>query len=97
MLIQVIYNDIWGVSVDEKYQVALDKLGKRLKEIRKSKGLTMREVADNCQMDENNYGRFEKGQTNPTIKSLVRICEVLEVELQELFHWLLNRISISKE
>lgn len=67
-----------------KYEGALKQLGDNLRKSRIAKGFTMREVADRCGMEENNYGRFEKAQTNPTFKSLMQICSVLEIELKEL-------------
>lgn len=72
------------MSGSSKYQDSLKLLGESLRKVRKEKGLTQREVAERCNMEENNYGRFEKAQTNPTFKSLIMICEVLEVELKEL-------------
>lgn len=69
---------------EKKYQEALHQLGLKLRQSRKEKGFTQREVADRCGMEENNYGRFEKGQTNPTFKSLMLICSVLEIDLKEL-------------
>ncbi|MDT8411898.1 MAG: helix-turn-helix transcriptional regulator [Vicingaceae bacterium] len=69
---------------EAKYQESLVQLGTNLRRIRKEKGFTMREVAERCGMEENNYGRFEKALTNPTYKSLLQICSVLEVELKDL-------------
>lgn len=67
-----------------KYEKALSKLGNNLRKARLDKGLTMREVADRCGMEENNYGRFEKGQTNPTFKSLFMVCEALDIDVKDL-------------
>ncbi|MCB9188385.1 MAG: helix-turn-helix transcriptional regulator [Flavobacteriales bacterium] len=47
--------------------------------------MTKRAVADKCGMEENNYARYENGETNPTLKSLVKICNALEIELVDLF------------
>lgn len=73
------------MSVEDKYQVLLNKISSELERIRKEKGFTQKHVAFNCEMEEQNYRRIEKGLTNPTLKSLVRICEVLEIELKDLF------------
>tara|TARA_R110001592_G_scaffold53477_1_gene163915 strand:- start:727 stop:954 length:228 start_codon:yes stop_codon:yes gene_type:complete len=69
---------------EEQYQKSLIQLGTNLRKIRQEKGLTMREVAERCGMEENNYGRFEKALTNPTYKSLLQICSVLGIELKDL-------------
>lgn len=36
-------------------------------------------------LSENQIRRIEKGQTNPTIKSLLKIAGVLKVKIQDLF------------
>ena len=69
---------------EEKYKESLIQLGANLRKVRQEKGLTMREVAERCGMEENNYGRFEKALTNPTYKSLLQICSVLGIELKDL-------------
>lgn len=73
------------MSLEDKYQALLEKISSELERIRKEKGFTQKHVAFNCDMEEQNYRRIEKGLTNPTLKSLVRICEVLEIELKDLF------------
>jgi transcriptional regulator with XRE-family HTH domain len=60
-------------------------VGKKIRSTRLEKGLTMRAVADAVGMEENNYSRFEKGRTNPTLKSLFKICQVLEINMKDLF------------
>ena len=42
----------------------LKKFGLRLKELRKSKGLTQKEMADLMDMTDRNYQRFEYGKIN---------------------------------
>ena len=42
----------------------LKKFGQRLKELRKSKGLTQKEMADLMDMTDRNYQRFEYGKIN---------------------------------
>lgn len=60
-------------------------VGKKIRSTRLEKGLTMRAVADAIGMEENNYSRFERGKTNPTLKSLFKICQFLEINMQDLF------------
>ena len=73
------------MSIEEKYQAVLGQVSKQLETARKGKGMTQKDVAFACEMEEQNYRRVEKGLTNPTLKSLVRICSVLEIDLKELF------------
>lgn len=71
--------------VDEKYQEVLNSISQQLQAARKKRGLTQKDVAFACEMEEQNYRRVEKGLTNPTLKSLIRICLVLEIEIKSLF------------
>lgn len=75
----------YDVSAEKKYQEVLNSLGSALKHARNKKGLTQKDVAYACEMEEQNYQRIERGRTNPTLRSLIRISVVLEVELSDLF------------
>lgn len=74
------------MSNNTKYQHQLATLSNNIKLIREKKGMTKRELAERCGMEESNYWRFENPteKLNPTLKILVKICEVLDVELKEL-------------
>ncbi|MDB2385677.1 helix-turn-helix domain-containing protein [Polaribacter sp.] len=61
-------------------------LGKRVQEIRESKGLSQVDLAGKMlgKFDTTNISRIESGRTNPTIFTLFRIAEALEVPLQQI-------------
>ena len=61
-------------------------LGKKIKATRESKGLSGVELAHRCDFDKSNLGRIEKGRTKPTLTTLIKICQVLDVELADIFH-----------
>lgn len=65
----------------EKY---LHFIGTRIIEIRTSKEITQYRLAKNLMMEQSNLARIENGETNPTIKTLLKICEVLDIALEEL-------------
>lgn len=73
------------MSIEEKYQSVLEYAALQIESARKKRGMTQKDVAFACEMEEQNYRRIEKGLTNPTLKSLVRICTVLDVDLKSLF------------
>lgn len=73
------------MSIEEKYQSVLEYAALQLETARKKRGMTQKDVAFACEMEEQNYRRIEKGLTNPTLKSLVRICTVLDIDLKSLF------------
>ena len=63
----------------------LIKLGLRLKELRKSKGLSQEQLAANCGKDQQSIQRMESGKHNPSYIYLIEFCNGLEVSLVELF------------
>jgi transcriptional regulator with XRE-family HTH domain len=64
----------------------LKSVGKRIQEIRINKGLTQVELVGKIEgeIDTTNISRIEAGRTNPTIFTLYRISEALEVKLSDL-------------
>jgi transcriptional regulator with XRE-family HTH domain len=64
---------------------ALIKLGKRIRELRKTKGLSQESFADEVGLDRTYVGGIERGERNLTTLNLVRIALALEVEIGELF------------
>jgi len=64
-----------------------NKLGGNLRKFRLNKGLTQEMLADRAEIQRSQVARIERGVTNPTIKTLVIIAEVLEIELKLLFEF----------
>lgn len=64
----------------------LKNVGKKIQEIRVSKGLTQVDLVGKIQgeIDTTNIFRIESGRTNPTIFTLYRIAIALEIELKDL-------------
>lgn len=67
-----------------KYEEEIGKIAKKIKSIRKSKGLTVQELAYRCEIERSNLSRLEAGKTNMTIKTLCIICNALNVKLSEI-------------
>ncbi|MDN4012001.1 helix-turn-helix transcriptional regulator [Chryseobacterium gambrini] len=64
----------------------LKSVGKKIQEIRNNKGLTQVELVGKIEgeIDTTNISRIEAGRTNPTLFTLYRIAEALEVKLSDL-------------
>ena len=62
-------------------------VGKRIKYLRESKGISQVELVGKMQgeIDPTNISRIESGRTNPTLFTLYRIASALEVPLKDLF------------
>ena len=61
------------------------KFGKRLKEIRKRKGLTQEQLAELVGMETVNISKLELGEHLPKKENLEKLCKALEIEPKELF------------
>ncbi len=65
-------------------EVFLNKLGKQIVSIRKSKGMTQSDLAHACFKERQSIERVENGKTNPTAYYLSEIAEAMDVTLSEL-------------
>ncbi len=65
-------------------EVLLKKLGHRIKSIREKKNISQQMVAAKCNFEKSNMSRIEAGRTNPTVYTLYKISNALEVKLSYL-------------
>lgn len=67
----------------------LQLLGKRIKKLRLEKGLSQVDLIARMQgnIDTTNISRIEAGRTNPTVYSLYRLSEALEISMSELINF----------
>lgn len=70
----------------EKLEI-LKSVGNKIKEIRQSKGLSQLDLVGKMEgnIDVTNISRIEQGRTNPTVYTLFRIADALEVHPKEFF------------
>lgn len=71
---------IVGIMGDE----ILIQLGSRIRQIRLEKNLTQAELAERCECNRNYISMLERGERNPSFKSLVMIAKGLGVNIQKL-------------
>ena len=69
-----------AAAVDDEIAV-----GRRLREIRTARRLTLREVADRAGISESFLSQVERGRTGATIASLQRIAAALDLAVSDLF------------
>ena len=60
-------------------------IGKKLKELRKSFGLTQEELAARLSISRVNYTRYETDKVKPDYDTLIRLADFYDVSLDELF------------
>ncbi len=58
--------------------------GSKIKELRKEKGLTQKQLSEKCGMYESQIRKYENGNANPKIETLQKIAGALEVPLYKL-------------
>ncbi|MCL2697145.1 MAG: helix-turn-helix domain-containing protein [Oscillospiraceae bacterium] len=56
----------------------------RLKELRKSKNATQKQVAEYLETDGRQYRRYEYGESDPTYKTLIKLADFFDVSLDYL-------------
>ena len=60
-------------------------LGKRIREVRESKGYSQEGFAAEADIDRSYMGGIERGERNIASLNLIKIAQILEVEIGELF------------
>lgn len=66
--------------------VYLQRLGEKIVELRKAKGITQQEMAERLGTKNTQVRRIERGTVNSTINMLRKIAVILEVSVSELLH-----------
>ncbi|MBL7920460.1 MAG: helix-turn-helix transcriptional regulator [Bacteroidia bacterium] len=62
----------------------IKKVSANIKLLRKEKGLTQVELAAACNFEKQNMQRIESGKTAPTLKTLLKIADALDVDIQDI-------------
>jgi len=72
-----------------------EKLGKRIRELRKAKELTQEALGEKASLSYKFIGEIERGQVNPSLDSLSAIANALNVEIGDFFQKddLLNKLA----
>jgi len=70
-----------GKDPREEY---LKEFGKNLKIIRENKGISQRELASLCTIDHSSISKFERGEKNITLLTLLELSNALEVKPKKL-------------
>lgn len=71
-------------------------LGKRIRELRKQKGLSQEELGWKSELHFTYIGGVERGEKNCSIITLEKIAKGLEININDLFDTPSNKIDINK-
>lgn len=70
--------------------------GTKIKEIRKQKGLTQKQLGDLCGMADSAIRRYENGNANPKIETLQKIADALGCDILDLMEIEVEPITTDK-
>lgn len=56
-----------------------------LREVRKSKGLTQKEVADALLISKDSLSRYERGEQDPRLEIAIRLSKYYSVSMEQLY------------
>ena len=56
-----------------------------LREVRKSKGLTQKEVADSLLISKDSLSRYERGEQDPRLDVAIRLSKYYSVSMEQLY------------
>ena len=68
-------------------EALLQLIGNRIRELRKERELSLRDVAFKIGMEPSNLSVIENGKSNPQILTFARIASALNVGLNDLFNF----------
>lgn len=68
-------------------------LGRRIKELRKARGLSQEALAEKMDGHPKYLGSVERGEQNPTIEFLLKLAGALKVDLPALFNYPWQKLS----
>ncbi|MGD8562110.1 MAG: XRE family transcriptional regulator [Desulfarculaceae bacterium] len=72
-----------------------EEIGKKIREIRLSKGKTLEDIAEKTQFSRGYLSKIENSKKGPPVSSLIRIAKALEVSISEIFGETAEADSIS--
>ena len=63
-------------------------IGARIKELRTKKGITQEHLSERMEINPKYLSSIERGKENPTLNTLIKLSESLEVDLGEIFSFI---------
>ncbi|WP_073180780.1 helix-turn-helix domain-containing protein [Cruoricaptor ignavus] len=63
----------------------LIQFGSRVRELRKTEGLSQEDLADKADLHRTYIGMIERGEKNITLQNIYRIAQALNIDIMKLF------------
>jgi len=58
--------------------------GKRIREVRRNKGISQEKLAELAGIDRSYMGNIERGEKNITLKKAYEICDALDLDIKDI-------------
>ncbi len=71
----------------------MEYLGERLKELRKQRGMTLKELGEVLEFNYSNLSKIERGIRNPNVKLLERLAHYFDVDISYFFNNKASRLE----
>jgi len=68
----------------------IERIGERVRDLRKAKGLSQEAFAAECGLDRTYMGGIERGERNVALRNIARIAHTLGISISELMRGLLS-------
>ncbi len=68
----------------DNYMINVKVIGKIIKKMRENKGLTQEVLSGLAGLDRTHYSKIERGLRSPTIETLFKIADALDIEPHEI-------------
>jgi len=73
-------------EIDPKHLILLNKIGERMKELRKLQGFKNYEMfAYQKELPRAQYGKYEGGKSDMTLTNLMKVLDALDITLEDFF------------
>lgn len=82
LTVSLFYICFMGQPITHKH--ILNKFGERMQRVRKSKDISQEKLAEMIAMDRTYIGLIERGERNPTIRTLYKIAKALKISSSDL-------------
>lgn len=63
------------------------KFGRKLRKIRTRKGLSQEALSKEAGLDRTYVGKIERGEKSPSLDTIEKLADVLDIEIMELFQF----------
>ncbi len=70
--------------IQKKHNKILKEFGTHIKQIRQTKGLSLRELSSECDIDNSKISKIERGGINVTLLTVIELAQGLDVPPMEL-------------